>query len=67
MKDRMQLQTDEFDALNELIKKYRNLPPVVDDDYPEMRHYYESAVQTFLDACVANGRVVNLQLVRKVT
>lgn len=61
MKDRMQLQVDEFNALDELIKRYKNLPSVVDDDYPEMRHYYEGAAQSFLNACIANGRVVKLR------
>lgn len=61
MKDRMQLQTEEFDALDELIKRYNALPAIVDDDYPRMRHYYEGAAQVFLDACVANGRVVKLR------
>ena len=57
MVDRMQLQTNEFNALDELIKKYKSLPAVVDDDYPECRHYYESALMTFLEACKANGRM----------
>lgn len=57
MKDRMQLQTDEFDTLARLIQRYKNLPPVVDDDYPEARHYYDSALRDFLEACAANGRL----------
>jgi hypothetical protein len=55
---RMKPQSDEFDALNALVKAYRNLPAVVDDDYPACRHVYEGAVRTFLAACKANGRGV---------
>jgi hypothetical protein len=54
--DKIKLQNKEFDALDKLIKTYKNLPAVVDDDYPEMRHYYESAIRAFLEACKANGR-----------
>lgn len=53
---RMQRQTDEFDALDKLIQRYKNLPAIVDDDYPEQRHYYEAAVRNFLAACKANER-----------
>lgn len=51
-------QNREFDALTALAHKWASLRQVavVDDDYPEVRHYYESALQTFLDACEANGR-----------
>ena len=58
MKDKIALQNDEFDALDALTEARRRvfLTPVVDDDYPEMRHYYENALRQFLDACKANGR-----------
>lgn len=52
----MQPQIAEFEALNNLIKAYNNLPAIVDDDYPEMRHYYESNLKAFLNACKINGR-----------
>jgi hypothetical protein len=55
-KDRMQAQTDEFKMLNSLIVAFRALPAIVDDDYPEMRHYYNAALGDFLRACKANGR-----------
>lgn len=57
---RMKLQSAEFDALDALVKAYDRLrqTPIVDDDYPEMRHYYEGAVTTFLRACRDNGRNV---------
>lgn len=40
--DHIQLQNDEFDALERLCKRWRalQLTAVVDDDYPEVRHYY---------------------------
>lgn len=55
---RIGLQNAEFFALAELVKKFETLMnvPVVDDDYPEIRHYYESALRKFLAACAANGR-----------
>lgn len=56
MLEAMKPQTNEFDALDNLIKKYKALPAIVDDSYPEARHYYESAVKTFMEACKANGR-----------
>jgi len=30
---------------------------VVDDSYPEMRHYYECYLKTFIEACKNNGRI----------
>lgn len=52
------LQNAEFDAVSELSRQWRRiqLTPVVDDDYPEVRHGYESAVRAFLEACHKNGR-----------
>lgn len=47
MNDRMQKQKNEFDALSELIRAYEALPPIVDDDYPEMRHKYEAKLRAF--------------------
>lgn len=57
---RIGLQNAEFFALAKLVKKFEVLMnvPVVDDDYPEYRHYYESALRMFLEACSANGRRV---------
>lgn len=58
--DRIDLQNAEFDALTKLGEQWQRLQmtPVVDDDYPEMRHYYEAAMRTFLDAVAANGRTL---------
>ncbi len=52
-------QNKEFDALTKLADCWSILRtvPVVDDDYPEYRHYYESALKTFIDALRENGRL----------
>ena len=54
----MQLQTAEFDAVARLAEQYRRLTltPVVDDDYPSVRHDYEGAVRAVIAAFAANGR-----------
>jgi NTP pyrophosphatase (non-canonical NTP hydrolase) len=52
----METQSAEFDALCNLWKAYSALPPIVDDDYPEMRHYYERAMRELVEALIANGR-----------
>src|SRR6266436_1020272 len=56
--DRMQLQSNEFNVLESLIKAYKNLPAIVDDDYPEMRHYYERELRNFFEAANLNSRSV---------
>jgi hypothetical protein len=45
----METQSKEFDAVADLAEKYRKLSmtPIVDDDYPEQRHYYESSLCAF--------------------
>lgn len=55
---RITLQNAEFDALDNLVRKYAVLTKVavVDDDYPEVRHYYETALRDFVAAMKANGR-----------
>lgn len=53
----IETQSAEFDAVADLAKAYRSLPAVVDDDYPEMRHYYERAIQMLLVAMRQNGRL----------
>lgn len=60
IRDQMVLQTAEFDACAELAKQYRRITmtPVVDDDYPEVRHDYEVALAIFLRACTRNGHRV---------
>lgn len=57
--DRLDLQNKEFDTLTVLAAKWKTLQQVaiVDDDYPEYRHYYESALKDFVDALKANGRI----------
>lgn len=56
-KDRIALQNDEFDALTKLGKQWERLQltPVVDDDYPAVRHDYEGALRAFCQA-VTNNR-----------
>ena len=58
MADRMQTQRDEFDAVAKLAEQYRRITmtPIVDDDYPEVRHTYEGALATVLRAMQDNGR-----------
>lgn len=55
-KDRIELQNAEFTALDDLIQQWNRLrlTPVVDDDYPEMRHYYESSLRSFVRALNEN-------------
>jgi hypothetical protein len=57
--DRIGLQNAEFDALEVLIKSYQRLREVavVEDDYPEYRHYYERAIRMFIHALRENGRL----------
>ena len=57
MTDKIKAQKDEFDAVARLAKCYNSLPPIVDDYYPEARHYYESAMRQLIDAIRANGRI----------
>jgi len=59
MIDRLDLQNAEFDALTKLAEEWRKLRQVavVDDYYPEARHYYEGAMKAFVDAITANGRI----------
>lgn len=54
----LELQNQEFSAANELCKQVARhaQTPVVDDDYPEVRHAYESALAAFVEAMRRNGR-----------
>lgn len=51
-------QRKEFDAADELAKalKAHNQTPVVDDDYPEIRHRYENALAAFIRSMKENNR-----------
>lgn len=57
-RDGVSLQNAEFDAVVELCKQYRRISVVapVDDDYPEVRHDYDAALNDLLDAAKANNR-----------
>jgi protoporphyrinogen oxidase len=54
----MKLQRAEFDAADEFAKRLRalNQTPIVDDDYPAVRHRYESALAQLIAGMKANGR-----------
>jgi hypothetical protein len=54
----VQTQKAEFDAAKALSEALRahDMTPVVDDDYPEVRHRYESALAELLRTMRENGR-----------
>lgn len=56
--NKLQLMGAEFDAANKFSEqlKRHNSTPVVDDDYPEVRHRYEGALAGLLSAMRDNGR-----------
>jgi cation diffusion facilitator CzcD-associated flavoprotein CzcO len=58
--NKMEAQKKEFDAVEKLAERYRAITttPIVDDDYPEVRFYYERAVRDVIDAFRTNGRSV---------
>lgn len=58
MKDKIQLQFEEFEGCQKLFTAHRRLPAPVDDDYPEARLQYERALKDFLVVCAANGRAL---------
>lgn len=57
---RMDVQNAEFDAVHNLSRAYIAITatPIVDDDYPAVRHVYERELRNLLAACKANGRIV---------
>lgn len=55
--EELSLQRAEFDALTELSKAHRNLPPIVDDDYPYLRSNYEGALFRFVRALKDNRKL----------
>lgn len=56
MEDRIALMNAELDAAERFnqARNRMNLTPVVDDDYEEMRHYYNSTLREFLRAIKKN-------------
>lgn len=50
-------QSREFDAVATLATAFHNLPAIVDDDYPRMRHQYEHAVRELIIRFRENGRI----------
>jgi NTP pyrophosphatase (non-canonical NTP hydrolase) len=55
--DRTAAQAAEFDALVQVWKALKALPPIVDDSYPEYRVKYEGAIQAFIRRLIDNGRI----------
>lgn len=56
--DRIELQSQEFNWLQELQRAFLNLPAIVDDDYPRMRREYEHALTKFIEALRDNARIL---------
>lgn len=57
--NKIEKQSAEFDAVSNLSKAWKNLAltAVVDDDYPEVRHRYESALSSLITALKENNRI----------
>lgn len=53
---RIKNQSDEFNAVHALAQHMRNMPAVVDDDFPSWRHTYEGHLRTLAAALAANKR-----------
>lgn len=64
VKDRIELQTDEFSAADELARQIKRIrqTAVVDDDWPWVKHDYDRAADAFARAALANGRNTNGRL-----
>lgn len=60
MNNTIEKQSEEFESLSELARQWERLQgtAIVDDDYPEIRHCYETALKQFLRACAENGREI---------
>lgn len=50
-------QKREFDAVDKLTDHWHRQPAIVDDDYPEWRHGYESHLKDLVSALQKNGRI----------
>lgn len=57
--DAIDLQRAEFDAVGKLATEYKRIQftPIVDDDYPAVRHDYEGAMRDTVRALISNGRL----------
>ena len=52
MTNKLEEETKEyFRLLAKVHKHYKALPPIVDDDYPEMRYNLDSAVRDLIRTC----------------
>lgn len=58
MKNDLHTMRAEFDAAESFANALGrlNATPIVDDDYPEMRHGYEAALGQLIEAMKANDR-----------
>lgn len=58
MLDSMESQRKEFDAAESFAQQLSRLQmtPVIDDDYPQVRHEYEGALAAFIESMKENGR-----------
>ncbi len=58
MDNRYETQRKEFDAADNFSKNLKRLfqTPIVDDDYPEVRHEFESSLANLVRAMKDNGR-----------
>lgn len=54
----LETQGKEFEVAADYVRQFHRLTatPIVDDDYPEVRHDYESALAALIDAMKMNGR-----------
>lgn len=54
----METQRKEFDAADRFAQASRmhSHTPIVDDDYPQVRHVYEGALSDMIRAMLENGR-----------
>lgn len=57
--DAIQKQRAEFDAVADLANAYKSIThtPIVDNDYPKVRHYYEGALHNLIKALKENNRI----------
>ena len=58
VQDKFETQRDEFEAADSFSRRLRQLnsTPIVDEDYPEIRHLYESALENLIRKMTVNGR-----------
>lgn len=55
--DKIERQSNEFNAVEEICKRLNALSSVVDNNYPENRHRYEVSMNGLIESLIANGRI----------